>query len=269
MRDNIIGEDIFEESSWYNKVIWSCSLTQDLNEMKEGDLTLVGSKGDTLSGGQKNRISLARALYTRKPILVIDDMLAGLDSASEKLVFDRVFGHNGLLRKSNATVILATHATYFARYADKVMVLSEGRIIEYGTFQELMAKQVNLHEINQSFEDDVDERDSIEEISPSTSFNVASPVLQANLVEEEEEDAARQAGDRKSLFFYLNSIGVFHCLLYFSSLVATIVVTTVQILWPKWWAQATDLSRSASIRNLYLFVVITLANIVVYFLWLM
>lgn len=94
VRQNIIGEDEFDEA-WYNKVLWSCGLMQDLAEMKKGDQTPIGSKGISLSGGQKNRLSLARALYARNPLLAIDDMLSGLDNTTEKLVFDRVFGRNG------------------------------------------------------------------------------------------------------------------------------------------------------------------------------
>lgn len=228
VRDNIIGEDDFEES-WYNNVLWSCDLTQDLDEMKKGDLTPIGSKGISLSGGQKNRMSLARALYARKPILAIDDMLAGLDSTTEKLVFDRVFGRKGLLRKSSATVILATHATYFARHADRIVVLSEGRIIENGTYPELIARKVNFHEINDSASNDIPETDSIEEASSETSDEVISPISKVDLVEEdEEEDEARRAGDRKSLYFFMKSVGTFHCFLYFGLMCFATVATTIQ-----------------------------------------
>lgn len=269
VRDNIIGEDDFEES-WYNNILWSCNLTQDLDEMKKGDLTPIGSKGISLSGGQKNRISLARALYARKPILAIDDMLAGLDSTTEKLVFDRVFGRKGLLRKSSATVILATHATYFARHADRIVVLSEGRIIENGTYPELIARKVNFHEINDSTSIDISEGDSIDEISSETSDEVISPISKVDLVEEdEEEDEARRAGDRKSLYFFMKSVGTFHCLLYFGLMCFATVATTIQFLWLKWWAQSDNSTRSASIRNLYLFIIITAINILLYFLWLM
>jgi ATP-binding cassette subfamily C (CFTR/MRP) protein 1 len=228
VRDNIIGEDTFDES-WYNNVLWSCNLIQDLDEMKKGDLTSIGSRGVSLSGGQKNRISLARALYARKPILAIDDMLAGLDSTTEKLVFDRVFGCNGLLRKANATVILATHATYFARHADKIVVLSEGRIVENGTYQELIARKVNFNEINASAREDIPEVDSIEDAS-NASLNTISPKpkIQEEEEEEEQDDDARRAGDRKSLMFFMKAVGTFHNVVYFGLLTITTVATTIQ-----------------------------------------
>jgi ATP-binding cassette subfamily C (CFTR/MRP) protein 1 len=226
VRDNIVGEDAFDES-WYNNILWSCNLTRDLDGMKKGDMTPIGSKGVSLSGGQKNRISLARALYARKPILAIDDMLAGLDSTTEKLVFDRVFGCNGVLRKANATVILATHATYFARHADKIIVLSEGRITEHGTYQELIARKFNFNEINANARDDRLEFDSAED-TPNASLKMTPPEPRILQEEEEQDDDARRAGDSKSLMFFMKSVGTFHSVIYFGLLAITTVATTIQ-----------------------------------------
>ncbi|KAF2713348.1 P-loop containing nucleoside triphosphate hydrolase protein [Pleomassaria siparia CBS 279.74] len=260
VRDNIIGEDVFEEA-WYNDVLWSCNLTQDLDEMKKGDFTSIGSKGITLSGGQKNRISLARALYARKPILVVDDMLAGLDNTTEKLVFDRVFGRNGLLRRSGATVILATHATYFARHADNIIVLSKGRIIEDGTYQDLVAKKFNFSEMDASPRGITNDADPIETVSSESSPMITARVPNVDPEEEIEEDDARRAGDRQSLIFFMKSVGILHCLIYFGLCSLATVTTTIQFLWLKWWAHSNDTSRAGNIRSLYMFIIITLVNI--------
>ncbi|KAF2472940.1 putative ATP-binding cassette transporter [Lindgomyces ingoldianus] len=267
VRENIIAEDTFEEP-WYNSVVWSCGLVQDLTEMKKGDMTLIGSKGISLSGGQKNRISLARALYARKPILVADDIFSGLDSATEKLVFDRVFGRNGLLRKSGAMVILATHATYFARHADRIIVLADGHIIEQGTYQELITRNVNLHEISGDYSHENLYDDLLDDIDSEASETAISPNPEPQLEEDEEEDVARRSGDRRSLLFFISAVGTLHCSVYFSLLTLTTAATTIQFLWLKWWAQSASSSKSATMRNLYLFVTITAVNIFLYFLWL-
>ncbi|KAL2352474.1 hypothetical protein BJ546DRAFT_210965 [Cryomyces antarcticus] len=81
---------------------------------------MVGTKGISLSGGQRNRIALARAVYSRKPILIIDDILSGPDQSTEKKVFHGVFGQNGILKRSNMTVVLATHSIHWASDADKI-----------------------------------------------------------------------------------------------------------------------------------------------------
>ncbi|ORY18549.1 P-loop containing nucleoside triphosphate hydrolase protein [Clohesyomyces aquaticus] len=271
VRDNIVSEDEFEKS-WYDQIVWSCCLQQDLAEMKRGDSTIIGSKGISLSGGQKNRISLARAIYARKPVVVIDDMLSGLDNTTERLVFDRVFGRNGLLRRMGATVILATHATYFARNADKIIVLANGRITEQGTYAEITARNVNLQVLAGNVDQSEKEADPLDDISNQQSDQKATvsmgvPQSSSNNEEEEEEDAARQSGDRRSLLFFMASVGKLHCSMYFGLLVIATVATTIQLLWLQWWAQSDDSSRAATIRRLYLFIIITVVNIFLFFLW--
>lgn len=264
VRENIIGESPFD-MEWYQKVIWSCGLLQDLREMKQGDGTAIGSKGIQLSGGQKNRVSLARAIYARKPVLVIDDMLAGLDNNTEKAVFHRVFGRNGILRKSEATIILATHATHYAQYADRILVMSEGRVTEQGTYQELVDKEVDFRKLN----DDRSMSGSNDKDEHSALDDEKDMVLPDPLVADEEEidDTARQSGDRRSMMFFMKSIGLKHMTISCVSLTAGIVMTQIQYFWLKWWAESEDKSRAGTIRQLYLFVIITLANISLYMVY--
>ena len=92
--------------------------------MKAGDLTEIGEKGINLSGGQKARLSLARAVYANKDIVLMDDPISALDSNTRKKVFKRVF--ENMLK--NKTRILATNAIDFVHLADKVIVLKDGAI---------------------------------------------------------------------------------------------------------------------------------------------
>jgi ATP-binding cassette subfamily C (CFTR/MRP) protein 1 len=224
VRDNIIGEDEFEES-WYNSVVWSCGLLKDFAEMKTGDQTSIGSKGISLSGGQKNRIVLARALYSRKPVFLIDDMIAGLDNTTEKLVFDRVFSTNGLLRKMGVTVLLATHATHFARHADRVLVISAGRIVEHATYKELVdGGKVDPLILGGTVSIQQDRTGAEDDIQPLQSEKIITAIQD----QDEDEDASRQAGDSRSLLFFPQAIGPFHTALYFGLLVVTTVATTIQ-----------------------------------------
>jgi ABC-type bacteriocin/lantibiotic exporter with double-glycine peptidase domain len=110
IRANIIAESKGYDSAWFETVINACDLTIDLGRLPEGDLTQVGEQGVKLSGGQKQRIAIARALYSRKPVAIFDDVFSGLDKVTEQIIFTRVFGKDGLLRKNGTTVILATHA---------------------------------------------------------------------------------------------------------------------------------------------------------------
>jgi len=92
--------------------------------MKAGDLTEIGEKGINLSGGQKARVSLARAVYANRDIVLMDDPISALDSNTRKKVFKRVF--ENMLK--NKTRILATNAIDFVHLADKVIVLKDGAI---------------------------------------------------------------------------------------------------------------------------------------------
>jgi ATP-binding cassette, subfamily C (CFTR/MRP), member 1 len=129
VRSNIISEYGFD-SVWYSKVIWSCNLGPDIASFEDGDQTIIGSSGSTLSGGQKNRIALARAVYARSRFFVADDVLAGLDHSTERKIFKRVFGKDGLLRKSGITALLATHSEKWAREADQIIVMGNLAITE-------------------------------------------------------------------------------------------------------------------------------------------
>lgn len=78
LQDNILFHSPFDQER-YNKVIYQCALERDLTLFDAGDLTEVGEKGLTLSGGQKARLTLARAVYSRAKILLLDDVLAALE----------------------------------------------------------------------------------------------------------------------------------------------------------------------------------------------
>ena len=77
------------QSEWYDKVIECCALDKDLEIFPDGDLTLVGERGVTLSGGQKARLNLARAVYRDADIYLLDDPLSAVDAVVSRHIFDR------------------------------------------------------------------------------------------------------------------------------------------------------------------------------------
>jgi ATP-binding cassette subfamily B protein len=93
--------------------------------------TLVGERGLTVSGGQRQRLALARALAGDSPLLVLDDVFASVDAATE----DRVIK---ALRDSGRTMLIITHRLRVAQVADRVVVLDGGRIVERGSHAELL-----------------------------------------------------------------------------------------------------------------------------------
>ena len=97
-------------------------MESDFEILAAGDLTEIGEKGINLSGGQKARVSLARAVYANKDIILMDDPISALDSNVRKKIFKRVF--QNMLNKK--TRVLATHAIDFMHLADRVIVLKAG-----------------------------------------------------------------------------------------------------------------------------------------------
>lgn len=88
IRDNILFGSEFDELR-YRKVIHQCGLSQDLALFEAGDKTEVGEKGLTLSGGQKARVTLARAIYSQAQVLILDDILAALDVHTAKWIVEK------------------------------------------------------------------------------------------------------------------------------------------------------------------------------------
>ena len=102
----------------------ACQLEPDLAIMPAGDLSEIGEKGINLSGGQKARVALARAIYKRPDILIMDDPISALDANVRKQIFNQVFC--GLMKDS--TRILVTHAVDFIHLADQVIIMNNGAI---------------------------------------------------------------------------------------------------------------------------------------------
>jgi subfamily B ATP-binding cassette protein MsbA len=105
-------------------------------QLPEGYQTLVGERGNKLSGGQAQRLSIARAILTHPPILILDEATSALDSASEELVQSAL---NQLMK--NRTALVVAHRLSTIKEADEIIVLEEGKIIERGTHDALMQKK--------------------------------------------------------------------------------------------------------------------------------
>jgi ATP-binding cassette subfamily C (CFTR/MRP) protein 4 len=123
------------KQDWYDQVVDACGLRSDFEGMPFRDLTEVGERGVTLSGGQKARLSLARAVYANHDVYLLDDPLSAVDVHVGKHIFDQCI--RGLLR--NKIVVLVTHQTQFLPLVDRVLVLNpNGTISGLGSFAELV-----------------------------------------------------------------------------------------------------------------------------------
>ena len=145
LKDNILfGKDLDQKK--YRRVIKACALKQDLLTLAGGDSTEIGEKGINLSGGQKQRVSLARAVYSDADLYLMDDPLSAVDSHVGKHILDEVLSSKtGLLH--NKTRILCTNSLFVLPDVDYIVVLKNGRITDYGTYDELMAQKGDFAEL--------------------------------------------------------------------------------------------------------------------------
>ena len=109
----------------------ACSLREDIDTFENGDLTLVGERGVTLSGGQKARVSLARSLYHEADVYLLDDPLCAVDQRVGREIFNN--GIREILR--DKIVLLVTHHIRYLPLANIVVVMAEGTVVCKGTYQ--------------------------------------------------------------------------------------------------------------------------------------
>ncbi|XP_059609695.1 probable multidrug resistance-associated protein lethal(2)03659 [Phlebotomus argentipes] len=115
----------------YQQTLSACALNDDLKQFPQGDRTIIGERGSSLSGGQKARVNLARAVYQEADIYLLDDPLSAVDAHVGRQLYDEVIGPKGLLRHS--TRVLVTHQIHFLKEADWIIELKEGRIRRQGS----------------------------------------------------------------------------------------------------------------------------------------
>jgi ABC-type bacteriocin/lantibiotic exporter with double-glycine peptidase domain len=122
----------------YDEVIDACCLRSDIEQFVDGERTEIGEKGINLSGGQKARIALARAVYSRAPLVLLDDPLSAVDPHVARALYENVV--QGLLK--DRTVVLVTHHPHFMRDGSTVIVLGKVRRTIIVTFVDYLAAQV-------------------------------------------------------------------------------------------------------------------------------
>ncbi|KAH6648570.1 ABC transporter [Truncatella angustata] len=161
IRDNILFSSPYDPVR-YKQVIEACQLTTDLASFEHGDLSFIGENGIGLSGGQKARVALARAVYSQSRILLLDDPLAPLDHNTAETIVQKLF--RGSLVEGR-TVVLVTHRVDLVTHlADQVIEIQDGkgRILDIDEIPEQIAtsKSANNPEEAHEAEPSAEEQDA-------------------------------------------------------------------------------------------------------------
>ncbi|XP_067646235.1 probable multidrug resistance-associated protein lethal(2)03659 isoform X3 [Eurosta solidaginis] len=139
IRENILF-GLPMDKSRYRMVLTRCALEHDFDLLPYGDKTIVGERGASLSGGQKARISLARAVYRKANIYLLDDPLSAVDTHVGRHLFDQCM--RGFLR--NEIVLLVTHQLQFVEQADLIVIMDKGKISAIGTYDAMRSSGLDF-----------------------------------------------------------------------------------------------------------------------------
>ncbi|KAH7850856.1 hypothetical protein Vadar_003828 [Vaccinium darrowii] len=209
----------------YQEVLEKCSLKKDLEMLPFGDRTIIGERGVNLSGGQKQRIQLARALYQDADIYLLDDPFSAVDAHTATSLFNE-YVMGALARK---TVLLVTHQVDFLPAFDSILLLSEGKIVEVATYDQLLASSqqfqtlVNAHKVTTGSELQSDygfqkPKTPKEEIQKINTEQHRTESLGDQLIKEEERETGdtglkpyMQYLNHSKGFLYLSLLIIFHC----------------------------------------------------------
>ncbi|KAG0027434.1 hypothetical protein BGZ81_005634 [Podila clonocystis] len=142
IRSNILFGSQFDQAH-YDRVIKACELTRDLSLFPQGDATIIGEKGVTLSGGQRARVSLARAAYRDSDVYILDDPLSAVDPKVGRALFENCI--NGLLK--DKARVLVTHQLQYIKDCETVIVLEQGKVTHRGRVDEVMQEEVVVEKV--------------------------------------------------------------------------------------------------------------------------
>ena len=132
IRENLLlaNPEASEMELW--EALESARVATLIRDLPDGLDTVVGSRGHRFSGGEQQRLSIARTLLREPSILVLDEATSALDNATERAV-------NSIIERSSASRLVIAHRLSTVQDADQILVLDRGRIVERGTHTELLA----------------------------------------------------------------------------------------------------------------------------------
>ncbi|RCK63639.1 Bile pigment transporter 1 [Candida viswanathii] len=237
------------DKEFYERTIDACQLLPDLAILPDGDETQVGEKGVSLSGGQKARLALARAVYARADVYLLDDVLSAVDSNVGKKIIEKVLSKQGLL--GSKTIVLSTNSISVLKYSDHITLIEDGDVIETTTYKDIDgASHPKLHELISHFSKDTDD------LSQDVSTDVATqPVntrkaslaslhwdplqrLLPNLRSGQTAEVSQKGKVKWSVYLaYIKACSIPGGVLWFLLLIAATALSVGANYWLKYWTE--------------------------------
>ena len=184
IKNNILFFNEYNEDK-YEEILDKCQLRYDLDNFEGKDMTEIGEKGVNLSGGQKVRVSLARAVYANPDIYLFDDPISALDAnigkkIMKELIIDYLKGK---------TRVVVTHALQYLKYMDRIIYMKNGRIQWVGTFEEIQNQDffISMKKLSKLNSENNNEENIKEKTSGIKDFTDSGREIIKIIKEEDEE----------------------------------------------------------------------------------
>jgi ATP-binding cassette subfamily C (CFTR/MRP) protein 1 len=259
LRENILGFSAFD-SAWYDIVVDAVGLTDDFKALPSGDNTSVGSNGASLSGGQRQRVAIARAIYSKKQTVFFDDIMSGLDTNTEQLIFDKLLGSEGLLQRQGRTIVFFTHATKFLPAADQIIILEKMGKVEQGTFHSLSKTSTYLQKaISVLSSPRTSTPDAI-----NSAINSATIPTAPSRAAEKFFGPSRQQGDSKIYKYYFKAVGTRNSMILFVFGICLGFSSAFPTAWLSFWSDADTQDFDVNGRYLGIYALLQVLGLVIF-----
>ncbi|CAK90929.1 unnamed protein product (macronuclear) [Paramecium tetraurelia] len=258
LKDNILFGLPYDEKRYRDALKYSC-LEQDIKILDKGEATMIGEKGVNLSGGQKARITLARALYSDCDIYLLDDLISAVDMHVGKFIIEKC------LREylNGKTIVLITHALYSCQFADRIILMDNGSIIKEGTLEDIKEcdkfDQIYQKYFKEQKNEEKDQQD--EELEILNLKKKKSSIQQNNAVNKDMVDDLMILEDRKvgsvqldvyKEYFQMNG-GFFFFAFNLIVVITQVIARFGSQIWLAHWSGQDDLSYDENLHNLMIF----------------
>ncbi|KAI1438241.1 ABC transporter family protein [Xylaria sp. CBS 124048] len=231
-RNNIIfGKEL--DRKWYQEVVEACALQPDIDMLPDGDRTEIGERGITVSGGQKQRLNIARAIYFDADIILMDDPLSAVDAHVGRHIMDNAI--LGLLK--DKCRILATHQLWVLNRCDRIVWMDGGKIRAVDTFDNLMENEVGFRHLMETtlVEKKKDEDEEGGETAAKEKPAEKKKKKRAQGLMQAEERAISSVPWSVYAQYVRASGSIFNALLVFTMLVASQGANIATSLWLSYW----------------------------------
>ncbi|KAL7941244.1 P-loop containing nucleoside triphosphate hydrolase protein [Trichoderma barbatum] len=241
IKSNIIGELEFDQA-WFNYVIHCCALREDLENLPGGLMTVVGENGSSLSGGQRQRVALARAVYSKLPVVILDDFISGLDPKAAQTVQTSLFRADGHFRKAGISVILAANGSSLLPFMDSIVVLEEGTVLDTGSYEHIKERRPNMFKWDghkTDFDSDLaNEGSSASPVGEPKGSTCTASRGQGQMSSSNEGGFLRQEGNWSVYAYYGKKAGNLSLFLWALSTLIGAISNSYSTLWVDRWTLA-------------------------------